>query len=201
MNQRNNNSNNNMSLINKKRILFGGFLSVIMIVVMASCGNDTSSANTKEQTSSADTSAMAPDSSTAKTVVKKRKGKASLTMGAMNTEMKAEKDKDGVYNKAEKMPQYPGGEAALSKFVEDNINYPQNAIDDNTEGTVNVSFIVDEKGNVMDPVATGKSAGRELDQEAVKVIKQMPAWKPGLVKGKPVKTRLSLPVTFKLENA
>ncbi len=112
-----------------------------------------------------------------------------------------EKDKEGVYSRAEKMPEYPGGESALSKFVENNISYPQDAIDQNTEGTVNVSFVVDEKGKVINPLVTGKSAGHGLDEEAVKVVKQMPAWKPGIVKGKAVKTRLSLPVTFKLAEA
>ena len=96
------------------------------------------------------------------------------------------------------MPEYPGGEKALSKFVENNINYPQDAIDQDTEGTVNVSFVVDEKGKVLNPSVTGKPAGHGLDEEAVKVVKQMPAWKPGMVNGKPVKTRLALPVTFRL---
>jgi TonB family protein len=61
-----------------------------------------------------------------------------------------------------------------------------------------LKIVVDEKGKVMNPLVTGKSAGHGLDEEAVKVIKQMPAWQPGMVKGKAVKTRLSLPVTFKL---
>ena len=127
---------------------------------------------------------------------------ASAAVSADNTTGKASivKGNDGVYSRAEQMPEYPGGERALSKFVEDNIAYPQDAMDENTEGTVNVSFVVDEKGKVMNPVATGKMAGHGLDQEAVKVIKQMPAWKPGMVKGKPVKTRLLLPVTFKLSD-
>jgi len=190
-----------MSLINKKRALFAGFLSIATIVILASCANDTGSGTTKEQAAAADTSAIASDSSaTAKTATKKRKGKASA-MVSMDNALKVEKDKEGIYSKAEKMPEYPGGEAALSKFVEDNISYPQDAIDQNTEGTVNVSFVVDEKGKVMNPVATGKSAGRGLDEEAIKVVRQMPSWKPGMVKGKPVKTRLSLPVTFKLAEA
>ncbi|MEO5592945.1 MAG: energy transducer TonB [Chitinophagaceae bacterium] len=191
-----------MATVNKKRMLFGGFIGIAALVIVSSCGNDAGSKSGTEQTSSADTSSiMSADSSAmAKSTVRKKKGKASGIVSMDNT-MKVEKDKDGIYNKAEKMPEYPGGEAALSTFVENNISYPQNAIDQNTEGTVNVSFVVDEKGKVINPVATGKSAGNGLDEEAVKIIKQMPAWKPGMVKGKPVKTRLLLPVTFKLEDA
>ena len=189
-----------MATENKKRMLFAGFIGIAAFVIVSSCGNDTGSKSGTEQTSSADTTAVVDSSAAAKSAVKKKKGKASGMISIDNT-TKVEKDKDGIYSKADKMPEYPGGEAALSTFVENNISYPQNAIDQNTEGTVNVSFVVDEKGKVMNPVATGKSAGNGLDEEAVKIIKQMPAWKPGTVKGKPVKTRLLLPVTFKLAEA
>jgi len=190
-----------MTLINKKRTLFGGFFTMVAAVIIASCANDTGSTNGDKTTTPADTTASAAaDTTTAKLAVKKKKGKASAVVSTDNT-LKIEKDKEGVYTKAEKMPEYPGGEAALTKFVETNINYPQDAIDQNTEGTVNVSFVINEKGKVVDPVASGKTAGHGLDEEAVKMVKQMPAWKPGMVKGKPVKTRLSLPVTFKLADA
>jgi TonB family protein len=192
-----------MSIANKKKTLFAGFLSIAVIVILGSCANDTDSSSS--QTVVADSGKMvATDSSThnstATAANKKRKGKASALLNNGNA-LKVEKDKHGVYSKAEQMPEYPGGQNALSNYIENNINYPQDAVDQNTEGTVNVSFVVDEKGKVIDPVATGKSTGSGLDDEAVKVIKQMPAWKPGLVKGKPVKTRLSLPITFKLADA
>jgi periplasmic protein TonB len=189
-----------MTITNKKRALFAGFLSVATFVIMASCGNDTGSGNTTEKTAAiTDSGANASPDSTAiaKSSAKKRKGKVSGMISSDNS-LKIEKDKEGIYSRAEKMPEYPGGETALSKFVENNINYPQDAIDQNTEGTVNVSFVVDEKGKVTAPLVTGKSAGHALDDEAIKVVKQMPSWKPGMVKGKAVKTRLSLPVTFKL---
>jgi len=191
-----------MSIVNKKRTVFTGFLSIAVVLILGSCANDTGSSSS--QTAAADTSTVATDSgthnSTATAAAKKRKGRASVVFSTDNA-LKVEKDKDGVYSKAEQMPEYPGGQEALSSFVENNIAYPQNAIDQNTEGTVNVSFVVDENGKVINPLVTGKYAGNGLDDEAVKVVKQMPAWKPGLVKGKPVKTRLSLPVTFKLADA
>ena len=189
-----------MSIVNKKRTLFAGFVSVVLIIILVSCASNTD--NSSVQTSSADSSSMsASDSSkhsNAVATVRKRKGRGSASLSSDNA-LKVQKDRDGVYSKAEKMPEYPGGQKALTNFVETNISYPQDAVDQNTEGTVYVSFVVDEKGKVVHPIVSGKSAGNSLDEEAVKVVKQMPAWKPGLVKGKPVKTRLSLPVTFKLD--
>lgn len=117
---------------------------------------------------------------------------------SMDNTNKTEKDKDGVYNKPEVKPVYPGGEAALSKFIGDNINYPQDAIDQNVEGTSTISFIVDEKGMVTKPMLSGQGTGHGLDDEAMRVVAKMPEWKPGMVKGRAVKTRMLLPVTFKL---
>lgn len=185
----------------QKNILLTGFLSLAsFVIIMSSCANDTGSSTAEHPATIPDSNVTAATEATAPGIVaKKKKGMASAAVSNDNSAtIKVEKDKDGVYNKAETMPEYPGGESALSKFVESNINYPQNAVDQNTEGTVNVSFVVDEKGKVINPVATGKTAGGGLDEEAVKIVKQMPAWKPGTVKGKPVKTRLLLPVTFKL---
>ena len=189
-----------MAIDKKKKALFGGFIGIAAVVIISSCGNDTGSGNTNERAADTSAAIVTDSSSAAIAAVKKKKGKASAAVSIDNT-LKVAKDKDGIYYKADKMPEYPGGETALSTFVENNINYPQNAIDQNTEGTVNVSFIIDEKGKVVSPVATGKSAGQGLDEEAVKIVKQMPNWKPGMVKGKPVKTRLLLPVTFKLADA
>jgi protein TonB len=110
------------------------------------------------------------------------------------------KDKEGVYNNAEVMPQFPGGNEGLSSYVSDHVQYSQSAIDANTEGTVKVSFVVDEKGKVMDAhVVGGQKVGNGLDEEAVKAVSNMPSWKPGKVKGKNVKTRLELPISFQLE--
>src|ERR1700733_12907118 len=191
-----------MTMAIKKRALFAGFLFIATFTIMASCGNDNNNTTADKSAATADSSAKisADSSANAKAVAKKRKGKASGMISNDNS-VKMEKDKEGVYSRAEKMPEYPGGEQALSKFVETNINYPQDAIDQNKEGTVNVSFVIDEKGKVVKPVAIGKQAGHSLDEEAVKIVNQMPAWKPGMVKGKPVKTRLLLPVTFKLSDS
>jgi len=134
-----------------------------------------------------------------KNSITKKKGK--ITLGKMSekrtTNMKP--DKDGVYEMTDVQPVYPGGQSALENYINNNIEYQQPAIDENTEGTVNVQFIVDENGNVINPKAIGKELGNGLDQEAVKVISKMPKWTPGKVKGKNVKTKVVLPVTYKIE--
>jgi len=108
--------------------------------------------------------------------------------------------REGVYNSAEVMPAFPGGNDGLSSYVNEHLQYPQRAIDDNTAGTVKVSFVVDEKGKVINAHLMGnEKVGNGLDEEALRVVNTMPAWKPGKVKGKNVKTRLELPISFQLE--
>lgn len=107
------------------------------------------------------------------------------------------KDKDGVYNRADVMPEYPGGQDALSSYINDHFDYDQTASNDNPNGTVRISFVVDENGKVMNVHSlNSQKTGSGLDAEAVKVISNMPTWTPGKVKGKNVKTRLELPIAF-----
>jgi TonB family protein len=110
------------------------------------------------------------------------------------------KDREGVYNTAEVMPQFPGGQGALEDYVNNSVDYPQQAVDQNTSGTIRVSFIIDENGKVMNAhLLGGQRLGNGLDEEAVRVVDRMPAWKPGKVHGKNVKTRLELPINFQVE--
>ncbi len=104
----------------------------------------------------------------------------------------------GIYSRAEIKPSYPGGEKALTKFIQDNIAYPQAAIDEGVEGTVEVMFAVDENGKVYTPVVTGDRAGYGLDEEATRVVSKMPTWNPGQIKGKNVKSYYTLPITFRI---
>ena len=127
-----------------------------------------------------------------------RRGRVSLgKMTERKTGMKP--DKDGIYEMTDVRPAYPGGQTALENYINNNVEYQQAAIDNNTEGTVDVEFVIDEKGNVTDAKRIGKELGGGLDDEAVKVISNMPKWTPGKVKGKNVKTRLVLPITYKIE--
>jgi TonB family protein len=128
-----------------------------------------------------------------------RKGRVSLGKMPERKTSTIRPDKDGVYEMTDVRPTYPGGQAALEDYINNNIEYQQPAIDNNTEGTVDVQFVIDENGNVSNAKVIGKELGSGLDDEAVKVISSMPKWTPGKVKGKNVKTRLVLPITYKIE--
>ena len=106
-----------------------------------------------------------------------------------------------VSGEAETAPQFPGGQSALDKYVTDNVNYPQQAIDDDMSGIVHVSFVVDEQGNVTNAkVLDPSKVGDGLEQEALRVVKAMPSWKPGRVNGKKVRTHMQLPISFQVES-
>ncbi|MDO6429116.1 energy transducer TonB [Flavitalea sp. BT771] len=138
--------------------------------------------------------------SASKKAIAKKKGRATVAMSESNKNDKMVADKEGVYNKATVMPEFPGGQNALATYVNNHVEYPQQAIDDNTAGTVRVSFVVDEHGKVQQAkVINGQKVGNGLDEEALRVVNNMPAWKPGKVKGHNVKTRLELPINFQLE--
>ena len=106
--------------------------------------------------------------------------------------------KDFVYDVVEKMPSFPGGMKAMMDYLKENTEYPAKAVKNKIQGRVIVQFIVDEKGNLSD-VKVAKSVEPSLDAEAVRVVKAMPRWNPGIEKGKAVKVRYTLPVTFRFQ--
>ncbi len=115
-------------------------------------------------------------------------------------EEKSEDDSDGdsVFMTVEQMPEFSGGgQQSMINFIQQNLHYPDNAKAKKIEGIVYVSFVVDETGKITD-VKVEKGMSKELDAEAVRVVKKMPPWKPGMQKGKAVKTRMVLPIKFSL---
>lgn len=104
-----------------------------------------------------------------------------------------------IYNKAEVDPSFTGGEDAMMKYLNDNLNYPKDAEEKGVEGTVFVDFVVAADGTVREAVVTD-APGEEVDQslrnEAIRVVTAMPKWVPGRQRGKPVDVKFSLPVTF-----
>ena len=136
---------------------------------------------------------------TGKTGSTNKKGKASVGKMTETKTSSMKPDKDGIYEMTDVRPSYPGGSAALEEYINNNIEYQQPAIDNNTEGTVDVQFVVDENGKVSNAKVMGKQLGSGLDDEAVRAISNMPNWTPGKVKGKNVKTRLVLPITYKID--
>ena len=109
-------------------------------------------------------------------------------------------DNDSVYQIVEEMPQFPGGEQAMMKYIAENVKYPEDAKEKNQSGRVFLSFVVEKDGRV-DDVKVLKSVCESVDKEAVRVVKAMPNWKPGKQKGKPVRVSYCLPITFKLNNS
>ena len=107
-------------------------------------------------------------------------------------------DKNGVYQICEQMPEFPGGVEALMDFVAKNVVYPQEAMDKEISGRVYVSFVIEKDGSVNE-VKVMKGIGGGCDDEAVRVIKAMPKWKPGKQDGKPVRVSYMMPITFKLQ--
>jgi len=112
--------------------------------------------------------------------------------------MKIEMDAKGFYNRTEIRPSYPGGQDALAKFIQDNIEYPDAALNDGVEADVEVTFAVDENGKVYTPYVKGDKAGYGLDQAAINVVSKMPKWNPGQIKGKNVKSYYNLPISFRI---
>lgn|GEM_PF-450094 len=96
-------------------------------------------------------------------------------------------------------PKFPGGQKALDNYVNDHINYPQEAIDNDVAGIVRVSFVVDENGHITKArLVNPRKVGEGLDEEALRVVSTMPEWKPATLHGKKVRTRLELPISFQV---
>ena len=102
-----------------------------------------------------------------------------------------------VFEVVEVMPQFPGGQIAMLKYIMENIKYPKQIMEEGIQGRVTVSFIVEKDGRVSN-VRLLRSVQPALDKEAIRVVKSMPKWTPGKQNGKPVRVRFNLPVMFKL---
>lgn len=103
-----------------------------------------------------------------------------------------------IFMVVEEMPEFPGGMAECLKFLGKNIKYPTIARENGVQGRVIVQFVVNQDGSIVDPVVV-RSVDPYLDKEALRVIKTMPKWKPGKQRGKAVRVKYTVPVTFKLQ--
>jgi TonB family protein len=107
-----------------------------------------------------------------------------------------------IYLKAETEPSFPGGDEAMREYLKKTIEYPTEASDNGDEGTVFVDFIVSESGEVREVTVNDESTERGdsyLRDEAMRVVKSMPRWKPGKQQGKAVEVAFNLPITFRLD--
>jgi periplasmic protein TonB len=190
-----------MKLKTTSRLMHGSVIMSIIFGMVACNGTDSSDKTAKDSSTITAAASRATDSAASLKATKKKKALMSVAM-PMGDSAKMVKDVHGVYNRAEKSPEFPGGEAALSAYINKNITYPQTAIDNGTSGTVHVTFVVDEHGKVINPQAMdGKILGDDIVNQTLKVFNNMPMWTPGLVHNKKVKTRLEVPVTFQLADA
>ena len=107
-------------------------------------------------------------------------------------------EENKVFDVAEEMPSFPGGNAALMEFLGKNIRYPAVAEENGISGKVIVAFFVGKDGSIND-VKVVRGVDKSLDNEAVRVVKSMPKWKPGRQNGIPVAVRYTVPVVFRLQ--
>ncbi|WP_176132794.1 energy transducer TonB [Hymenobacter sp. CRA2] len=119
----------------------------------------------------------------------------SIDSGTTNTVAKPEP----VFNYVEKMPEFAGGQEALAKYLQKNMHYPARALREGVEGKVFVAFTVNSTGEIVD-VEVVKGLGYGTDEEALRVIRQMPRWQAGQQNGRAVSVRYTLPITFKYSN-
>lgn len=108
-----------------------------------------------------------------------------------------EDESDSIFTIAEDMPEFPGGPNALLLWISKNTIYPQVALQNEVQGKVFVSFVVDKTGKVVDAKVT-RSVDPSLDAEALRIVNSLPRWKPGMQRMKPVNVSYSVPINFKL---
>lgn len=102
-----------------------------------------------------------------------------------------------VYDVVEEMPSFKGGPAALMKYLSDSIKYPIVAKENGIQGRVVVSFIVEKDGSISN-VSVVRQVEPSLDMEAIRIVQSMPKWNPGKQKGKVIRTKYNVPVSFRL---
>jgi protein TonB len=98
----------------------------------------------------------------------------------------------------DRLPEFPGGEKKLFKFMSTYLEYPMDARNNKVQGTVIVKFVVTEIGK-LDSIEVYRGVRPDLNKAAIDLVKQMPNWIPGIENGKPTRVRFSLPITFRCQ--
>jgi TonB family protein len=107
-------------------------------------------------------------------------------------------DENGVHQVCEEMPEFPGGMHECMKWLGKNIKYPTESIEKGVQGRVIIQFVVEKDGSITDAKVV-RGVDPLLDAEALRVINQLPKWKPGKQKGEAVRVKYTLPVAFRLQ--
>lgn len=126
---------------------------------------------------------------------KSKKGNTALMQSAVDTDSI---ENSNIFGVVEEMPSFPGGMAALMKYIKDNLRYPEICREGAAMGRVHVVFIVNEDGSLSD-IKVIRSISPELDKEAIRVVKSMPKWNPAKQNGKAVKMKYVVSVNFRPE--
>lgn len=206
---------NRIKMMNKKRTSQVGWgkylltlpLFAVLLMVSYACKNKTSSdtnvqnkvvAEAVDTVKVADTVVTPPPplkttvKFTAPVVVKEAKAPDGSTVRFTAPVIIA----DSIYTKVDQLPEYPGGNAALIQYIKDNLKYPTAASNAGIEGRVTIRFVVAKTGEIMD-VKVIRGLDKECDEEAVRVVKLMPSWKPGMNNGVAVDVYFVLPITYR----
>lgn len=118
----------------------------------------------------------------------------------VNTTLKKSgQSNDNVFMVVEQMPEFPGGEAEMRKFIAENVQYPEDAKLSGASGTAYIKFVVDKNGKVALPDVIKSSGTESIDNEALRVIKMLPDFKPGMQRGQVVDVQLTVPIKFSMK--
>ena len=122
---------------------------------------------------------------------------SSVTLMAQEVDSTTETQEEEVYSIVETMPSFPGGQTALNAYIQENLKYPQSALEDGIQGRVYVNFVVEKDGSISN-VKVNRGIGGGCDEEAVRVVKAMPRWVPGVQRDQTVRVSYMMPIVFKL---
>ena len=108
-----------------------------------------------------------------------------------------EEEEEQIFMIVENMPEFPGGDLALRKYIAENVKYPEIAKENGLSGKVFVQFVINQRGEVEN-VKIARGVDPALDKVAIRVVQGLPKWKPGSQRGKPVKVSYTVPINFQL---
>lgn len=120
-----------------------------------------------------------------------------FSWGQDTTKTSSDTLKEPIFEMVDELPEFPGGEAAMMRFIMTNLNYPAMARENGIQGSVYIEFTVKKDGSISD-IKIIKNVHDSLSREAIRVVKKFPRWKPGKQNGVPVNVRYRLPIKFKL---
>lgn len=170
----------NIKIANRRLIRFSGIVAILILSLSTvSCVKDTKSNNESQLNK--------PDEKSAPSEKYSEKSANDYTS-----------DENQVYDVIEEMPQFPGGESELLKYLGKNIIYPRSALKQGIHGRVIVRFVINKSGET-EKVEVVRSLNPACDREAIRVVKSLPKWIPGKLNGENVSVWFTLPINFKIQ--